>query len=372
MSGITNFIGSIFAYPLGFIMQWCYLLVNEVLHLPLAYVFALFLFTLVTKLLLFPLSLKQQRSSAVMQAYQPLMNEINQKYADNPKKRQEEIAKMQSEYGYNPMSGCLPMLIQFPIIFGLVEVVYKPLTYMLRIPKGVLELFSTKAKEIAALAGETVNDRYIETTIIEKIKSAASNFASLGDGTAVTSGEMEGHISKIVNLELSIGPLNLWETPKFKWSLMLIIPMFSIATIILSSLIQQWAVRGKNEKNKQMQMTNLVMIAVSTVMFGLKSFSYPAAFGLYWGFSNIVTIIQSAILRKVVNADTIRKEAEAKIEEKKKQLKSVKTVKVKDKEGKLEEKAMSGDELARYRLQKARELDEKKYSSSSDVSDDDD
>lgn len=370
MGGIFSYISGIFAYPLGYIMQWCYLLVNDVIKLPLAYVFALFLFTFVTKLLLFPLALKQQRSSAVMQAYQPLMNEINQKYADNPKKRQEEIAKMQQEYGYNPSAGCLPLLIQFPIIFGLVEVVYKPLTYMIRVPKDVLELFREKARELTTAAGGTINERYIETTIIEKVKTSIQSFTSLGSSSSFSATEIADNISKIENLDLSIGSMNLWETPKLAWSPMLLIPIFSILTVIISSLFSQWAVRGQNDKNKGMQATNLVMVAVSTIMFGTMSFSFPAAFGLYWGFSNIVTIIQSAILRKVVNADTIRKEAEAKIEEKKKALKATKVVKVKDKAGKLEEKELAADELARYRLQKAREMDERKYGNVVSIDDD--
>jgi len=370
MGGIFSYISGIFAYPLGYIMQWCYLFVNDLLKLPLAYVFALFLFTFVTKLLLFPLALKQQRSSAVMQAYQPLMNEINQKYADNPKKRQEEMAKMQQEYGYNPSAGCLPLLIQFPIIFGLVEVVYKPLTYMIRLPKGIIELFSEKARELTLAAGGTVNERYIETTIIEKVKTAVQSFTSLGSNSSYTSSEIMEHISKIEGLDLSIGTMNLWETPKLAWSPMLIIPIFSILTVILSSLITQWAVKGQADKNKGMQTTNLVMVAVSTVMFGTMSFSFPAAFGLYWGFSNIVTILQSIILKKVVNADTIRKEAEAKIEEKKKAQKASKVVKVKDKSGKTEEKELAADDLARYRLQKARELDERKYGATGSIDDD--
>ncbi|MCL2539264.1 MAG: YidC/Oxa1 family membrane protein insertase [Oscillospiraceae bacterium] len=361
--GIFNSIGSIFATPLGFIMQWCYLFVNDLLKLPVSYVFALFTFTLVTKLLLFPLSLKQQRSSAVMQAYQPLINEINQKYADDPKKRQEEMTKIQNEYGYNPMSGCLPLLIQFPIIFGLIEVVYKPLTYMLRIPKDVMKLFSEKATQIAGLTGSTVNERYIETKIIELVKSSASQFSSLAAPVGVSEAELAGYVSKIDGLNMTIGHLNLWEIPKLEWSPMLLIPIFSIATIILSSFISQWAARGRAEKNSQMQVTNISMILISTVMFGWMSFTLPAAFGLYWGFSNIVIIVQSVILRKIVNADTIRKQSEEKIAEKKRQQKEVKTVKIKDKVGNLSEKEMSADEMARYRLQRARELDEKRYSS---------
>jgi len=361
--GIFNFIGSVFATPLGFIMQWCYLFVNDLLNLPVSYVFALFLFTLATKLLLFPLSLKQQRSSAVMQAYQPLINEVNQKYADNPKKRQEEMSRIQSEYGYSPMSGCLPLLIQFPIIFGLIEVVYKPISYMLRIPKEVVNLFSETATKMTEMAGGTVNERYIETKVIELVKSSASQFSSLSAPAGVTQAELADYVSKIDGLNMTIGSINLWEIPRLEWTPMLLIPIFSIATIVLSSFISQWAARGRMEKNNQMQITNISMILLSTVMFGWMSFTLPAAFGLYWGFSNLVIIAQSMILRKIVNADTIRKQSEEKIAEKKKQQKEVKTVKVKDKSGNLSEKEMSADEMARYRLQRARELDEKRYSS---------
>ena len=354
-------IWGIIATPLGFIMRWCYLLVDDILHLPVSYLFALFLFTLITKILLFPLSLKQQRSSAVMQAYQPLINEINQKYADNPKKKQEEMTKFQNEYGYSPMSGCLPLLIQFPIIFGLIEVVYKPLTYMLRIPKEIVEVLSAEASKIAGIES---NSRYIETKIIELVKNSTTGFFPLDTSAAgFSKTDLVGYISKIENLNMSIGSVDLWEVPRLEWSAMLIIPLFSIATIIISSLITQWATRGQMERNKQMQSTTIVMLIVSTGMFGFMSFTLPAAFGLYWGFSNIVIIIQSIILRKIVNADIIRKQAEEKIAEKKKQQKESKTVKVKDRSGKLEEKELSPDDLARFRLQKARELDEKRYAS---------
>ena len=359
MGGIFDFIGSIFAAPLGFIMQWCYQLVNGVLGLPVAYVFAIFLFTLVTKALLFPLSLKQQRSSAVMQAYQPLVNEINKKYADNPQKKQEEMAKLQKEYGYSPMAGCMPLLVQFPILFGLIEVVYNPLKYMLRIPAEIVEVF----KSVAELqTGESLAQRTIETTIIEQIKSSSAQYLAADvSATGVSKEELAGFVSRIENLDMTIGSINLWDKPGLEWSWMLIIPVISIATIIISTLITQWATRGRVDKNKQTQTTNFMMIAFSTVMFGWMSFSLPAAFGLYWSISNVVIIGQSMILRKIVNADTIREEAAEKIAEKKRQQKEAKTVKVKDKTGKVEQKELAPDELARYRLQKAREQDEKRY-----------
>ena len=69
--------------------------------------------TIIMKLLLFPLAIHQQKSTAKMSVFQPLINEIQQKYKNDPQKQQEELMKLQQEHGYNPMGGCLPMLLTF-------------------------------------------------------------------------------------------------------------------------------------------------------------------------------------------------------------------------------------------------------------------
>lgn len=83
------------------------------------YVYSIILLTLFVILFTTPLNLKQQKSMKAMQAVGPKMQEINAKYADNPQKRQEETAKIYREGGVNPMAGCLPLLIQMPILFVL-------------------------------------------------------------------------------------------------------------------------------------------------------------------------------------------------------------------------------------------------------------
>ena len=194
------------AIPLGWIMKYCYLFANDVLRLPLAYVFALFLFTLITKILLFPLSIKQQRSTAMAAAYKPMRDEINKKYANDKQKQQEELQKMQTEYGYNPAAGCLPLLIQFPIIFGLLRVIYKPLTHMISIPKELI----TKILEITLnIPGVEVKSAYfLENTAIQQIKTNIGAFSAL-----TSNPEYASYIDKITNLDMSIGSINLWENP---------------------------------------------------------------------------------------------------------------------------------------------------------------
>lgn len=108
--------------PLGYVMWVCYLLVNN-------FGWAIIIFTLIIKLATFPLTLKQQKNMAKSQLFTPRVREIQQKYRNNQEKQQEEMAKLQKE-GYNPMGGCGTMLITFLILFGVIDVVYKPMTHM--------------------------------------------------------------------------------------------------------------------------------------------------------------------------------------------------------------------------------------------------
>lgn len=338
------------AIPLGWIMKYCYLFANDVLRLPLAYVFALFLFTLITKILLFPLSIKQQRSTAMAAAYKPMIDEINKKYANDKQKQQEELQKMQTEYGYNPAAGCLPLLIQFPIIFGLLRVIYKPLTHMISIPKELI----TKILEITLnIPGVEVKSAYfLENTAIQQIKTNIGAFSAL-----TSNPEYASYIDKITNLDMSIGSINLWENPVLGWSLTLIVPLFSIVTMLLSTLISM----KKSGSAETGGASGKGMMIFSALLFGVFSFTYPMGFSLYWGFQNIILIGQSFILYKICNPEKLRAEAIAAVAAKKKEKKAVKTVKVKAEDGSLTEKKVTGIELDKLRLQKARELDNERY-----------
>lgn len=80
------------------------------------YVFAIILLTLIVKVVTTPLNVKQQKSMKSMQKINPMMQEINAKYADDPQKKQEAMSKLYKEANISPLSGCLPLLIQMPIL----------------------------------------------------------------------------------------------------------------------------------------------------------------------------------------------------------------------------------------------------------------
>jgi len=85
----------------------------------LSYGFTIIIFTIIIRLVLLPLSIKQTKSTAKMGAIQPEMKKVQAKYKSDPQKAQQEVMKLYKENGVNPMGGCLPMLVQMPILISL-------------------------------------------------------------------------------------------------------------------------------------------------------------------------------------------------------------------------------------------------------------
>ena len=121
-------------------MWLCYLIVHNV-------GWAIIIFSLLIKSLLFPLNLKQQKNTAISQLFTPRVQEIQRKYKNNPEKQQEELTKLQKE-GYNPTGGCGTMVISMLILFGIVGVVYKPMTHMERFDKTEIAAIVETAEKI--------------------------------------------------------------------------------------------------------------------------------------------------------------------------------------------------------------------------------
>ena len=91
-------------------------------NLDISFGLAIIVFTIIIKIGLLPLSIKQTKSTAKMGAIQPEMKRVQAKYKSDPQKAQQEVMKLYKENGVNPMGGCLPLLIQMPILFALFAV----------------------------------------------------------------------------------------------------------------------------------------------------------------------------------------------------------------------------------------------------------
>ena len=113
----------IIAKPIGYLLMGIYKLVGN-------YGLSLIILTFLVKLILYPLYAKQIKSSADMAEMSEKAQDIQRRYANDREKMNEEMQKLYAETGFNPMSGCLPMLIQFPIIMGLFALLRNPMKYM--------------------------------------------------------------------------------------------------------------------------------------------------------------------------------------------------------------------------------------------------
>ncbi len=198
----------ILGIPLGWILHFCYSLVQN-------YGLALVMFTVLARLILLPLSIKQQKGMVKMAMFRPKMEEIQKKYAKNPQKMNEELTNLYAREGYNPMSGCLPTLIQFPILFGLIDVIYNPLTHLLRMDAATI----SNAVSIAqSVLGEGGMSRYSkEMSVISAVAQNPAAFSSIGGD----------FVSQIQNFDFTFFGLDLGTTPTFALNLFLLIPILS-------------------------------------------------------------------------------------------------------------------------------------------------
>lgn len=111
------------AKPLGYFLGWLYDIVGS-------YGLAIVIFTIVVKICLYPLYAKQMKSTVGMSRLQPKLKAIQTKYANDKETMNAKMAELYRQEGINPAGGCLPMLIQMPIIFGLFALLRNPLAYM--------------------------------------------------------------------------------------------------------------------------------------------------------------------------------------------------------------------------------------------------
>ena len=260
--------------------------------------------TLILKLLLFPLSIHQQKSTAKMSVFQPLITEIQQKYKNDPQKQQEELMKLQQEHGYNPMGGCMPMLLTMLVLFGFLGVVYYPVHYIFGVSNDAVKA----ACEAIGLA--TTNTSTMQTALIQAIHNGASIDPSIISASVV---------AEIQNFNTSFFGMDA-----------------------------------------QMQGSMKVMMLVMNLMFVTFCFNAPVGFSLYYGVSNVVQIFQSYVTYKIYSPEKFKAQYEAELAAKRAEKKKKRTVTV-EQNGKQVEKEVTLGEANKLRLEMARQREAELY-----------
>ncbi len=340
-----QFIYSIFGYPLGWIMWLCYKV------LPF-YGVALILFTLITKLILLPFSIKQKKATAKMAVFQPKMNEIQKKFANDKQKQQEAMMKLYEEEGYNPMSSCLPALIQFPILFGLIDVVYKPMTHLLRLPGEIIEQLTS----IGETLGINVAQLTSQLNILGAYHADKSPFSAIP-------GE---YLAQLDSLNLTFLGIDFTAVPKlammvdghFNW--LIILPLLSgIAAFSHSFYVQRVnRVSGQENPAGGSMKTMMYIMPLFSVFI---AFSFPAGLSFYWTLSSLFSLLQEFFLNKVYSPDKMKQEVMEEQEKRREARKNAAKRVISQPDGTPVEENLSQKELDRIRLAEARRRAAERY-----------
>ena len=334
----------ILGWPLGYVMEWIYKLIPN-------YGWDIILFTLLITIIKIPLQLNQQKSMAKMSAFQPMIADIQKKYRDKPDKQQEELMKLQ-EQGYKPTAGCMPMLVNFLVMFGVIEVVYRPLQRIFHIGADAL----TAAGEALTALGVSFTTVTRDTNIIAQVIAGESTVTSCFTPEQVSTITEFGQHMDFFGIDLTRVPQYSLAAENLP---LLILPILAIVTMFISTHISMKA------SGQQMQGSMKLTMYMMPLMYLFFCFTYPLAFSLYYVISNIVMTAQTQVMRKFYDPEKMRKEVEAEIAAKRKQEKrGVKntTITVTDpKTGKSVEKNLSASEMNKRRLEYARQLDAERY-----------
>lgn len=259
------------------------------------YGLAIIIFTLFIRLVLLPLYVKQYRSTSKMQLIQPQIQEIQKRYKNDKEKLNQEMMKVYQENKVNPAGGCLPLLIQMPILFSLYYAISQPLHYMLgKKPEVITQLLEIVKKDTTYKMVSTFRD----INIINYFTQHKDKLSSVS-GMLKSSDLLNMHF---LGLNLGLQPTyqsaKLFSEPQY--IALLLIPILAAITTFLSVKLSS-PQAGKNAQGNQMtnSMTNS-MTMIMPFMTAFFAFSVPAGMGFYWTVSNIVQILQQMYMNKYV------------------------------------------------------------------------
>lgn len=363
---MTQILGFL-AGPLSVVMQLIYNLVGS-------YGWTIVIITILVRLIMFPLSLKQEKSRAKTAAYQPMIREIQNKYKNDKTKQQQEVMKFQEENGIKMTAGCLPMLINMIVLFAIIAVIQSPLKYMLNVPAEQIDAGVAIVQQVNPESEINKNLYTRESILIGEIIKGDISKETLVQGTEITNAEgvtttvkMDAEwVDKIADYKFDFLGLNLAQTPDNGQFQYILLPILSVLTQLISQFVIMRMSKKETEGQPGGQATMWVMTLVMSVFFGFYAFTVPVGFSLYYTISNLAMMVQQILVRKIHDPEKIKQEVLDEIEARKKAKKAKKKIIVKTEDGKNQIKELTQEELDRIRLQKARERNEEKYKDDED------
>ena len=251
-------------------------------------------FTIIIKFVLFPFSVKQQKSMANNARLQKKQKEIREKYANNKQKANEEMQKLYQKEGVSPTGGCLTSIIPLLIMLGIFYSVAYPLTNTLHIQSDVVSNainyintipgFSVASGSVPGTMGVGYQEINLVSTLSQSKELIPTLFTNAGDAA---------NIEMFMN-GFNFAGFNLLQTPNSQGfaSVYILIPILCFVTSVGAQLVTMKV--NKTMQNQKGCMT--IMMIGMTLFSAWISDSVPAAGGIYWICSSLFALVQSLIM----------------------------------------------------------------------------
>ncbi len=319
-----NFLINIIAIPLSFIMKLIYNLVGN-------YGISIILFTFVTRMILFPVSYKQQKNASRMQLLNPKMKKIQEKYRNDPTQMQMAQFQLYQDENINPYSSCLTSFIPLILLWGVLAVVYKPMTYIMDYSTETIEEAKSVVLSLEPDAETTFNKNTMrqELLIMDKMLQNPEQFSAVLRNGEITIQENDTektqkleHLSPNFLTEIkefsetfTLGNVRLSETPSTKISenssfFLFLIPILSGVMQLLFTIYTQYMQKKRNPDMPSMGAMNIMLYGMPLFSVWL-AFTVPAGVGFYWLCSSAFSFLQSVFLYWWFNDERIEKIGEA-------------------------------------------------------------
>lgn len=272
------------ALPFGYVMEFCYNIVKN-------YGLAIILFTLITKIIILPLSVWVQKNSIKMVEIQPQINRIKAKYFGDPDTAADEQSKLMKEKKYNPLASLVPLFVQIVLLMGVVGVINNPFNHLFRLDGDLITAINELASELSGM--ETTNS-YIQLKAIELIKGDDyGRFLALGAEFP----EIESVLAEIKGFDLGFVGFNLTHIPSELLGKTLWVPVIAGVSSWILCVAQNMSNVLQAEQSKFNQWFMLLLSVGLSLYLG---FFVPAGIALYWVASNLFAIVQLYALNVVI------------------------------------------------------------------------
>lgn len=290
---IFGFLGSL----LGYILWGAFYILKD-------FGLSIIVFTLIVKLILFPFSVKQQKSMAGTARLSKKQKELQEKYGNNREKYSEELNKLYEKEGVKPMGGCLTTIIPLLVILGIFYAVAYPLTNTLHLNSDDVNSALSYINTIPGYAA-SANPTYQEISLLKIFPNIMNTEAINGIFNA----------QEISTIEMFTAGFNtfgvdLLAIPKdfgiFSWYILF--PVLCFASNIGSQLVM--TVVNKNQMAQQ-QGCMKVMLFVLPLFSAYIAYTVPAAVAFYWIISAVISLVQSIVLSKIFSPAQLTANSEA-------------------------------------------------------------